>query len=173
MTGGEKLVGSPAEAIPPLPAARRSGLWRGLLILTGISRVLMIPWYLFCALGSTLDLRSILTHRDRYQPRYVVDLVLLAGTMWWFWLFSVLLAWLFFTRRRAFPWLMGYFSLLLLLLVACVFVHSTHYPSPPSHKAVHPIIAVLAVGTLVFLLSGIVWPIYYFCASELRRVFTR
>ena len=170
--GDEVIAASEEKLLPPL-ITPRSKLWRGPLILTGISRILMVPWYLFCAVSATSASREFLMARRRYFPRHILDQLMLTGSLWWFFLFSILLVWLFFAQHRIFRPLMGYFSLMLLVLVAGLIIYMRRYPSPPSRTETPPIIAVIAISMIIFVLSGTIWPFYYFFSPRMKRVFTR
>ncbi len=156
------------------PAVRREALLRGPLILTALSRGLSIPFYLFCAYASSRELWRILPRFRFYSQTYVADKILLAVAMWIFLLLSVLLAWLFFTRRRAFRPLMIYFGCLFLLLLMGIVLHTKHFPTPHrSSSANSPWLWWVAAGLLTFMLSGFLWPFYYAFSPRVKRVFTR
>ncbi len=159
------------EFPPPLPGNRPERLLRGPLILTAISRVMMIPFYFICAVGSARDLGKFYHHVADYRVGYVVDLVVLTVTMWTFLLFSLVLAVLFFSRQRAFRPMMIYFSLLLPLLFVGVGIHIAHF-APPHRTRTHnnPSDAWLGFSMV---LAVIVWPFYYWFSPRVKRVFTR
>lgn len=172
------LLHSPAPYVPvspslPPPAARREPLLRGPLILTAISRVLLIPFYFYCAVSASNDAWKILPYLRRYSRLYLADKFLLVGTMWIFTLLSILLTWLFFSRRRAFRPLMVYFCGLFLLLLVCVFLHIKHFPLPHrTPRPTTPLTTWLEAGLGGFMFSGFLWPFYYAFSPRAKRVFT-
>ena len=159
------------EVPPPLLTARCEPLLRGPLILTAISRVLTVVFYAVCGLGSSKEIGFFFGHFSHYSPLYIADKLALVGIMWSFLLLSVLLAWLFFSRRRIFRPVMIYFSTLLILLFVGVAVHTHLFP--PRHKAhVATDSSALYVGCIM-LVSAVFWPCYYTFSSRVKRVFTR
>ena len=102
---------------------RSEALLRGPLIPVALSRVFLVPFYFLCAIRASDKVRKLWPRLSRHSQRYVSDAFLLAGSMWVFALLSVLLAWLFFSRRRAFPPLIIYFCCLFALLLVCIYVH--------------------------------------------------
>lgn len=160
-------------AAPALPMVRREPLLRGPLILTAISRVLFIPFYLLFAVSSSIGLRPFLPHLNHYSVRYFADKCLLVGSMWVFTLLSVLLAWLFFSRRQIFRPLMIYFCVLFLLLLVCVGVHINQFPSPHRSSPPDSPMTWPELGLAGFLVSSLVWPFYYAFSPRVKRVFTR
>ena len=144
---------------------------RGPLILTTISRVVTIPFFLLCAVASSLSLQQRYLHLFEYQTSYVADLVMLALVTWSLFLLSVLLAVLFFSRRRMFQPLMTYFSLLILGLFVAMIVHSMRFPSLSQTHHSDPFSA--TVWTLGLISTVVVWPFYYGFSPRVKRMFTR
>ena len=157
---------------PPLLFVRREALLRGPLILTAVSRFLLPLFFLTCVLADVRSFRTTLGHPRDYVWLYVVDEVLLAATLWFFFLFSVLLAWLFFSRRRMFRPLMIYFGLLVPLFFVAVAMHTAHFP--PRHRSPTAHSKLVEVFLPVCLLFGMVfWPFYYLFSPRVKRVFVR
>ncbi len=160
------------DEVPPLlPAVRREPLLRGPLILTAVSRVLLVPFYLICGIGSSKEFGFFFGRFAKYYPLYLADKFAMVGMMWSFLLLSMLLVWLFFSRRRMFRPLMIYFSLLVLVLIVCVGIHTHHFP--PRHR-LHsdPDPHTVWIGSVV-LVSVVLWPFYYAFSPRVKRVFTR
>ena len=142
--------------------------------LVAASRVLSIPVYLLCALETMKDVRRLPTLPESHLPWFRADKLLLSGSLWICALLSVLLAWLFFTRRRAFRPLMSCFCFLYVLLLVGVYLHYQHF------AAWYGFVPTLGFGSgwvqnglLAFSYSSFVWPFYYAFSPEAKRVFTR
>ena len=159
------------EDPPPLPVPRREPLLRGPLILTAIGRVLMIPFFLFCAVASSVELKIFYHRLDYYHAWFLAGKVGMALSTWNFALLHMLLAWLFFARRRIFRPLMVYVSLLpFVYLAGAVFYLSHFHQHRQPRGSSDPNAAWEGFGVLVVMAF---WPLYYGFSPRVKRVFNR
>ena len=172
--GANAAAGGPRDPSLYLPDSGPEDLLRGPLVLVAISRVLSVPFYLFCAVETSKDWRRSPPYPANPSSLFVADRLLLIGSLWVFTLLSVLLAWLFFSRRRAFRPLMSLFCCLYLLLLTGVYLHYRHF------APLYGFTPTLGLGSgwvenglYLFVLSSFFWPFYYAFSSRAKRVFIR